>query len=34
MDEEKNSRVSPCFSHLKILKMAFLGGMKQWGSRH
>jgi hypothetical protein len=28
--EEKNSRVSPSFLHLKILKRAFLGDMKQW----
>jgi hypothetical protein len=26
--EKKNSRVSPCFLHLKILKRAFLGDMK------
>jgi hypothetical protein len=26
--EEKNSRVSPCFLHLKFLKRAFLGDMK------
>jgi hypothetical protein len=26
--EEKNSRVSPWFLHLKILKRAFLGDMK------
>jgi hypothetical protein len=25
---KKNSRVSPCFSHLKILKTAFMGDMK------
>jgi hypothetical protein len=28
--EKKNSRVSPCFLHLKISKRAFLGDMKQW----
>jgi hypothetical protein len=27
---KKNSRVSPCFLHLKFLKRAFLGDMKQW----
>jgi hypothetical protein len=27
--KKKNSRVSPCFLHLKILKRAFLGDMKQ-----
>jgi hypothetical protein len=26
--KEKNSRVSPCFLQLKILKRAFLGDMK------
>jgi hypothetical protein len=26
--EEKNSRVSSCFLHLKIFKRAFLGDMK------
>jgi hypothetical protein len=28
--KKKNSRVSPCFSHLKFSKRAFLGDMKQW----
>ena len=28
VQKKKNSWVSPCFSHLKILKRAFLGDMK------
>jgi hypothetical protein len=32
--EKKNSRVSPWFLQLKILKSAFLGDVKQWWSRH
>jgi hypothetical protein len=32
--KKKFARVSPFFSQLKILKRAFLGDMKQWGSRH
>jgi hypothetical protein len=32
--KKKIARVSPCFLHLKILKRAFLGDMKQWWSRH
>jgi hypothetical protein len=31
---KKNSRVSPCFLHLKILKTAFMGDMELWSSRH
>jgi hypothetical protein len=27
-EEKKNSRVSPCFLQLKILKRAFLGDMR------
>jgi hypothetical protein len=33
-EEKKNSRVLPCFLHLKILKKAFLGDMKEWWRRH
>jgi hypothetical protein len=29
-EEKKNSRVSPSALHLKILKRAFLGDMRQW----
>jgi hypothetical protein len=32
--KKKIARVSPCFLHLKFLKRAFLGDMKQWWSRH
>jgi hypothetical protein len=31
---EKILQGFPCFLHLKILKRAFLGDMKLWGSRH
>jgi hypothetical protein len=31
--EKKNSRVFPCFSHLKILKTAFMGDIKHWLGR-
>jgi hypothetical protein len=27
--KKKNSRVSPCFSHLKILKRALMGDVEQ-----
>jgi hypothetical protein len=32
--EEKKFKGFPMFLHLKILKRAFLGDMKQWWSRH
>jgi hypothetical protein len=34
MQQKKNSRVSPCFLHYKILKRAFVDDMKPWLSRH
>jgi hypothetical protein len=34
IEEKKNLRVSPCVLHLKILKRAFSGDMKQWWGRH
>jgi hypothetical protein len=30
---KKNCEGFPCFLHLKILKRAFLGDMRQWWSR-
>jgi hypothetical protein len=32
--KKKNSRVSPCFYIIKILKTAFMGDVRQWPSRH
>jgi hypothetical protein len=30
--EKKNSRVYPCFTHLKIFKTALMGDIKPWSN--